>query len=246
LQDPPELLAEMMRLMDGGADVVYGKRVSRDGDGWFKTATAAAFYRLLSRLSDVQIPNDTGDFRLMTRRMVDILLSMPERGRFIRGMVSWIGGRQVALRYERKARVAGVSKYPFAKMVRFAADAITSFSIVPLRLAIWLGMIIAAFSAVLLFYTVWQWMRGNVIAGWSSLMTAIALFSGVQLVVLGIMGEYIGRLVQESRKRPLFLVDSLVIRGRNHLLPLEFSQLPRREQVAILTEQHAVSCTEQA
>ncbi len=134
LQDPPELLPEMMALMDDGADVVYGQRRRREGDGMLKRATAAIFYRLIGRMTDVDIPCDTGDFRLITRRVLDLLIAMPERHRFVRGMVSWIGGKQVPLVYDRDARAAGESKYPFAKMVRFAADAITSFSMVPLRL----------------------------------------------------------------------------------------------------------------
>ena len=143
LQDPPELIADMMALMDRGADVVYGQRRSREGESWFKTYTAATFYRLLSRLANVRIPQDTGDFRLMSRRVLDVMLTMPERERFIRGMVSWIGGRQVPLLYERKARFAGTTKYNLPKMIRFATDAITSFSIGPLRLASWLGIVFA-------------------------------------------------------------------------------------------------------
>jgi dolichol-phosphate mannosyltransferase len=234
LQDPPELLADMMAMMDGGADVVYGKRSVREGESWFKTATAAAFYRVLSRLAHVSIPEDTGDFRLMSRRVVDVLLSMPERERFIRGMVSWIGGRQAPLHYQRKARFAGSTKYQFAKMMRFAADAITSFSIVPLRLAAWLGLIVAGIAALLLIYTVWQWLNGNVVAGWSSTMTAIALFAGVQLLVLGIIGEYLGRLVHEAKGRPLFLIDRITADGRSRTVPLEFSALSRAARAELL------------
>ena len=160
---------------------------------------------------------------------------MPEQQRFIRGMVSWIGGRQVPLRYERKARFAGTTKYPLAKMVRFATDAITCFSTVPLRLAVWLGLFIAALAALLLVYTVWQWASGNVVAGWSSTMTAIALFSGVQLLVLGIIGEYLGRLFQQSKGRPLFLIDEIRSHGRSYPIPLEFSRLPRAAQAQELS-----------
>jgi dolichol-phosphate mannosyltransferase len=236
LQDPPELLADMSALMDAGADVVYGKRKTREGESWFKTASAAAFYRLLSRLAHVPIPEDTGDFRLMSRRVVDVLLAMPERERFIRGMVSWIGGRQVPLYYERKARFAGSTKYRLAKMARFAADAITSFSIVPLQLAVWLGLIVAGIAALLLVYTIWQWLAGNVVAGWSSTMTAIALFAGVQLIVLGIIGEYLGRLVQEAKGRPLFLIDRIATGGTDHPVPLEFSRMSRTQRAELLAE----------
>jgi glycosyltransferase involved in cell wall biosynthesis len=238
LQDPPELLAEMMAIMDSGVDVVYGKRIFRKGETWFKTTSATAFYKVLSRLSNVPIPRDAGDFRLMSRRVVDILLSMPERERFIRGMVSWIGGRQVPLGYERQVRIAGVTKYPLAKMIRFATDAITSFSTVPLRLAVWLGLFVATMAIFLLAFTFWGWAHGNVIAGWSSLMAAIALFAGVQLLVLGIIGEYLGRLVQETKGRPLFLIDSVVIRGRDHPLRFQFARLSPSEQSDILTELH--------
>jgi dolichol-phosphate mannosyltransferase len=234
LQDPPELICDMMALMDAGADVVYGKRKTREGESWFKTASAAAFYRLLSRLAQVPIPEDTGDFRLMSRRVVDVLLAMPERERFIRGMVSWIGGRQVPLYYERKARFAGSTKYRLAKMARFAADAITSFSIVPLQLAVWLGLVVAGIAALLLVYTVWQWLAGNVVAGWSSTMTAIALFAGVQLIVLGIIGEYLGRLVNEAKGRPLFLIDRIATGGADHPVPIEFSRMSRAARTELL------------
>jgi dolichol-phosphate mannosyltransferase len=140
LQDPPELLAGMMQRMDQGADVVYGRRTARDGESWFKKASAAGFYRLLSRLANVPIPQDTGDFRLMRRRVVDALLAMPERERFLRGMVSWIGGNQVPFDYARDARHAGRTKYSLGKMLRFGTDAVTSFSIAPLRFAVWLGL----------------------------------------------------------------------------------------------------------
>lgn len=220
LQDPPELLADMMKIMDLGADVVYGKRLSRAGESRFKTLTAFIFYRLLSRLTNVPIPEDTGDFRLMTRRIVDVLLAMPERGRFIRGMVSWVGGRQVPILYERASRYAGTTKYPFGKMIRFAADAITGFSTKPLRIAVWLGMSIAGLAGILLAYTVWQWTRGNVVDGWSSTMTAMSLFAGVQLIVLGIIGEYLGIVVEEVKCRPLYLLDSIVVNGRSHQVPL--------------------------
>jgi glycosyltransferase involved in cell wall biosynthesis len=234
LQDPPELIGQMMRLMDGGADVVYGKRAVREGETWFKRTSAATFYRLLSLIANVQIPEDTGDFRLMRRRVVDVLLAMPERERFIRGMVSWIGGQQTPLVYNRDARHAGSSKYSLAKMFRFAADAITSFSIAPLRFAVWLGLIVAGLATLLLAYTIFRWLGGDVVAGWSSIMTAIALFAGVQLLVLGIIGEYLGRLVQETKGRPLFLIDSIEAGGHNRPVPLHFSQMPRQAQERLL------------
>lgn len=225
LQDPPELLAGMMRMMDEGAEVVYGQRTRRNAESVFKRATAAGFYRLLGRLSGTPIPRDTGDFRLMSRRVVEVLAAMPERQRFIRGMVSWVGGRQVALPYERHGRHAGSTAYPLRKMAAFAVDAITSFSTAPLRLASWLGVAAAVLSMPLLLYTLWRWSQGGTVAGWSSTMAAITLFGAVQLIVLGILGEYVGRLFEEVKARPLFLVDT-VLAGRNaRALPTDFARL---------------------
>ncbi len=226
LQDPPELLGPMMQRMDEDADVVYGQRTARLGETRFKTWTASVFYRLLSRLAATPIPPNTGDFRLMRRSIVDALAAMPERQRFIRGMVSWIGGRQVPLPYERQARFAGATSYPLRKMVRFALDAITSFSIVPLRLASYLGLAAAFLSLCLLCYSLFGWWRGDTIAGWTSVITAVTLFGAVQLLVLGIIGEYVGRLFQEAKARPLFLVDRVVLGGTEHRLPAEFTSLP--------------------
>ena len=209
LQDPPELLADMMQQMDEGADVVSGVRQERTGETALKRATASVFYRILSRLTDTKIPLDTGDFRLMSRRVGDIMNAMPERHRFIRGMVSWIGGRQVPIHYNRDQRFAGETKYPISKMIRFASDAITSFSTVPLRTAVWLGLIAATFAIFLILFAVVQWARGAVVPGWTSVTGAVALFSGVQLVVTGIMGEYLGRLVEQSKNRPLVLIDKV-------------------------------------
>lgn len=233
LQDPPELLAEMMRLMDGGADVVYGLRTDRAGESWFKRASASTFYRMLSWLADAPIPRDAGDFRLMTRAVVDAFLLMPEHHRFIRGMVSWIGGRQVPLPYSRAERHAGTTKYPLGKMVRLAVDAVTSFSIRPLRVATWTGIAFALLAMAIFTYTLVQWARGHVIDGWTSLMVATTLFSGVQLIVLGIFGEYLGRLVQEAKNRPLYLVADVRYGPRLHPVPAAFSSLPPSEQQAL-------------
>jgi dolichol-phosphate mannosyltransferase len=216
LQDPPELLSPMMKLMDAGADVVYGKRSVRAGESWFKRATAAAFYRLLSHLTDVPIPRDTGDFRLMTRRVVDILNQMPERHRFLRGMVSWIGGRQVAFEYERQARFAGTSKYPLRKMLRFAVDAVTSFSTKPLRIAVWLGLIVSILALLLLVYATLCWITGKVVPGWTSSLVSNTFFAGIQLLILGIMGEYLGRMVEAQKGRPLFTIDRIHTGGQTY------------------------------
>jgi dolichol-phosphate mannosyltransferase len=208
LQDPPELLPEMMRLMDEGAEVVYGQRRRRQGETRFKTLTAKLFYRLLEYLTDVRVPTDTGDFRLMSRRSLDILNSMPEQSRFVRGMVSWIGLNQVPLLYDREPRFAGQTKYPLLKMVRFALDAVTGFSIVPLRVASILGMVMGATSVVMLSYTLGSWAFGRTVEGWTSLTTIVLTASSVQLLVLGILGEYVGRLYMQSKGRPLFIVDT--------------------------------------
>ncbi|ARQ59003.1 MULTISPECIES: glycosyltransferase family 2 protein [Rhizobium] len=234
LQDPPELLLMMMPIMERGADVVYGQRTRREGETWFKLATASLFYRTLSRLASVTIPRDTGDFRLMRRRVVDILLAMPERDRFIRGMVSWIGGRQVALPYERDARFAGTTKYPLRKMINFALDAITSFSTTPLRIATWLGMISAGIAMVLLVYTFIRWLQGETVTGWSSIMAAVSAFSAIQLICIGIIGEYLGRLVQESKKRPMFMIEA-ILRGNDRAeLPAAFSEMGAGDKLAAL------------
>lgn len=234
LQDPPELLSEMMRIMDDGADVVYGQRGSREGESWFKLATASLFYRVLEKLSSMPIPRDTGDFRLMDRRVADMLSLMPERHRFIRGMISWIGGRQVPLVYEREARFAGESKYPISKMLRFAVDAITGFSTAPLRFAVWLGGLVSLLAFLLLFYTLVNWMTGHVVPGWASSLVATSLFAGTQLLVLGIMGEYLGRLVEEAKGRPLFLIGSVHAHGQEHLLPPDFASLPPLRQQQLM------------
>ena len=236
LQDPPELLLMMMPIMDRGADVVYGQRRRREGETWFKRASASLFYRLLSKLASVAIPRDTGDFRLMRRRVVDILLSMPERDRFIRGMVSWIGGRQVALPYVRDARFAGTTKYPLRKMVGFALDAITSFSTTPLRISTWLGLLTAGFAILLLLYTVARWLSGDTITGWSSIMCAVTAFAAIQLICIGIIGEYLGRLVQEGKKRPMFMIESLVRNGRSIELAAGFSEMDAAAKRLALNE----------
>ena len=210
LQDPPELLSDMMRLMDEGADVVYGQRRTREGETRFKNATAKAFYRLLDRLVEIDIPRDTGDFRLMNRRTLEVFKSFPEQFRFIRGLVSWIGGRQIALPYDRNARLAGETNYPFRKMFRFAVDAVTGFSTVPLRMASYLGLIMGAFSILALIYTVGSWIFGSTVTGWTSLTSIVLVTASVQLLVLGVFGEYLGRLYMENKRRPLFVVQEII------------------------------------
>jgi dolichol-phosphate mannosyltransferase len=215
LQDPPELLPAMIETMrNEGADVVYGVRRSRSGETAFKRATAHGFYRLLSRATEVDIPVDTGDFRLMSRRALDALLAMPEQARFIRGMVAWIGFRQVPFAYDRQERFAGETKYPFRKMMRFALDALTGFSSAPLKLASHVGLALSIGSVILIVYIAYAWSAGRNIPGWTSLMLVVVVIGAVQMFVLALMGEYIGRLYNEAKGRPLYIVQEVAGVGR--------------------------------
>jgi len=210
LQDPPELLPAMYSaLRDQGADVVYGVRRSRAGETAFKRATAHGFYRLLSRATEVDIPLDAGDFRLMSRRALDALLAMPEQARFIRGMVAWIGFRQVPFPYDRAERFAGATKYPLKKMMRFAFDALTGFSSAPLKLASHAGLWLSAGSVLLILYIAYAWLAGQSIQGWTSLMLVVVILGAIQMFVLALMGEYIGRLYNEAKRRPLYVVQDI-------------------------------------
>ncbi|WP_155263386.1 glycosyltransferase family 2 protein [Sphingomonas segetis] len=215
LQDPPELLPEMMQVMRAEeADVVYGVRRSRSGETAFKRATAHGFYRLMSRATEVDIPLDTGDFRLMSRRALEALLAMPEQARFIRGMVAWIGFRQVAFVYDRQERFAGETKYPFKKMMRFAFDALTGFSSAPLKLASYVGLALSMGSVILVLYIAYAWTAGRNVPGWTSLMLIVVIIGAVQMFVLALMGEYIGRLYNEAKGRPLYIVQEVAGDGR--------------------------------
>jgi dolichol-phosphate mannosyltransferase len=215
LQDPPELLPEMMEAMrDQNADVVYGVRRSRSGETAFKRGTAHAFYRLLSRATEVDIPVDAGDFRLMSRRALDALLAMPEQARFIRGMVAWIGFRQVPFVYDRQERFAGETKYPLRKMMRFALDALTGFSSAPLKLASHAGLWLSFGSVLLVIYIAYAWAAGRNIPGWTSLMLIVVVLGAIQMFVLALLGEYIGRLYNEAKGRPLYIVQEVAGDGR--------------------------------
>ncbi len=217
LQDPPELLADMRATMAAeGADVVYAVRRKREGESIFKLATAAAFYRVLDKVTDTPIPLDTGDFRLMSRRALDAFLSLPEQARFIRGMVAWIGFRQVPFVYDRQERHAGESKYPLSKMIRFALDAVTGFSTAPLRFASHAGLALTGAAMLLAFYIFVAWLMGRAIQGWTSLMLVVVLLGAVQMFVLGMIGEYLGRLYVESKRRPLYIIADVAgaARGR--------------------------------
>lgn len=211
LQDPPEVVPEMVAKWREGYDVVYGTRTERAGESAFKRATAKAFYRVMNRLSDIPIPLDTGDFRLMSRRVVDALRAMPERDRFVRGMVSWVGFRQVALPYRRAQRAAGVTKYPLAKMLRFALDGLLSFSTKPLQMAITLGVASSAVAfAGIVYALVVRLATDRWVEGWAALFIAIMFLGGVQLVTVGILGEYVGRIYNEVKRRPLYVIGETV------------------------------------
>jgi dolichol-phosphate mannosyltransferase len=211
LQDPPEVIADMIRLWRDGNHVVYGQRTDRPGETALKLASAKWFYRLLNMLSDTDIPLDTGDFRLMDRKVVDVLRAMPERDRFVRGMVSWIGFRQVALPYKRDKRFAGTSGYSFLKLMGLALDGVLSFSSKPLRIATGIGALCALVSlvgivyalALRLFTSIW-------VPGWTLLFIAVTLIGGVQLLCFGVLGEYVGRIYSEIKRRPLYIIDETV------------------------------------
>jgi len=210
LQDPPELLPRMMQLMDEGADVVYGQRKSRAGESILKRLSAAIFYRVLERLSDLPIPRDTGDFRLIHRRVLTVLQSMPERQRFLRGMIAWTGFRHVPVAYDRAPRFAGTTKYPFRRMMALALDAITSFSVRPLRVGLYLGMLLCLLAAILIVVTLVWWFVFTPFPGWTSLMIVFLIIGGIQTILLGLIGEYLSRLYLEAKGRPLFVISELI------------------------------------
>lgn len=207
LQDPPELLPDMLKIMqEEQADVVYGQRRHRAGESFFKLITAKIFYRLLSSLTSVDIPVDTGDFRLMTRRVLNVFLNMPEHNRFIRGMISWIGFKQVPLLYDRDARFCGETKYPLRKMIHLAVDAITAFSIKPLRMGVMLGVFGCFVGVGILVYCLCSYFAGHVVSGWTSLLSAVVIMGSLQLFLIGLIGEYIGKIFIEAQNRPLFTI----------------------------------------
>jgi polyisoprenyl-phosphate glycosyltransferase len=207
LQDPPEVVPQMVARWIEGAEVVYGVRTDREGETRFKLWTARVFYRLIRRISDTDMPLDSGDFRLLDRRVVDAIVAMPERGRFVRGMVSWVGFRQVGIPYRRAARFAGTNKYPVARMLRFAMDGIISFSVKPLRLSTHLGFLAAGFALVAILYALGMRIFTDTwVTGWTALLIAVLFLGGIQLISLGIIGEYVGRLYGEAKRRPLYLV----------------------------------------
>ena len=207
LQDPPEVIPAMVEQWQMGFDVVYGVRSEREGETAMKLMTASLFYRLLGRLTNVQIPANVGDFRLMSRRVVEQLKLLREKDRFVRGLVSWVGFRQTGVTYHRQAREAGVTKYPLGKMLKFAFDGITSFSTAPLKVATWTGYL-AALAAVLYLLSVFvQRAMGITVEGWATIMVAMLFLGSVQLICLGILGEYLGRVFTEVKPRPMYVIE---------------------------------------
>lgn len=207
LQDPPEVILDLAKKWKEGYEVVYAVRGEREGESWFKLWTASLFYRIIYRITDVKIPVDTGDFRLMDRKVVNVLKQMKERHRFPRGMSAWVGFKQIGVQYKRAARVAGVTKYPFKKMLRLAINAITGFSYFPLQVATYFGFISAGVSIFAIPVVIYMRMTGSgAFFGQATTLIAVLFLGGVQLISLGILGEYIGRLYDEAKGRPLYIV----------------------------------------
>jgi polyisoprenyl-phosphate glycosyltransferase len=211
LQDPPEVVLEMVAKWREGFDVVYGRRRTREGETRLKLLTAKWFYRIFARLIPIEVPLDTGDFRLMSRRIVTVLRELREAHRFIRGLVAWLGFRQTAVLYDRPVRFAGETKFPFAKMLRFAIDGITSFSILPLRFATYLGMFISVCSvAVAAWAVVARFVFHATVPGWTTVIVMVSLLAAVQLIMTGILGEYIGRIYEQVKLRPLYVLSETI------------------------------------
>lgn len=208
LQDPPELLPEMMALMDQGYQTVYGQRLFRQGESWLKKLTSALFYRFINMLTDIHVPKDTGDFRLISRAVLDAYLSMTEDKRFNRLMFAWVGFKSVALPYERAPRKAGLSKYNYRKLMNLAIDGITSFSIRPLKIALFLAFSSVVLAAVIMFWVLYAWWQGGSVSGWASTIITVLVIGASQLLTLGILGEYVGRLFIESKRRPVFIIEA--------------------------------------
>ena len=212
LQDPPELIPDMLKKWEEGYEVIYGKRKTREGESAFKLLTAKAFYTTLNKLSDVEIPKDTGDFRLVDRKVVDVINSLPEHNKFLRGLFSWVGFKQYPYEYERKERFAGKTKYPFKKMIKLAKDGILGFSSKPLKIVGGLGILSVIISIAILIYAIlsfaFNW--NNLTAGWTSLMCTITFLGGVILISLWMIGEYIARIYDETKQRPQYIVDKTI------------------------------------
>ena len=207
LQDPPELIGELYDKFLLGYDVVFAQREARAGESWHKLFTAKLFYKFINRFSQVEIPLDTGDFRIISKKIKDIILSMPERNKFLRGQIAWAGFNQASVLYKRDERYAGETNYSYSKMFSFAFDGITAFSDFPLRLATYMGFLVSFVSFIVILYTLYEkYIRMDVVKGWSSLMVSILFIGGVQLICLGIIGEYLSRIMDNVKQRPLYIV----------------------------------------
>lgn len=212
LQDPPDVIPDMVKLWEAGNDIIYGKRKSRAGESYFKIVSAKMFYKALNALSDVNIPQNTGDFRLVDRKVIDVINNMPEHNKFFRGLFGWVGFKQVAFEYERQKRFAGKTKYPLKKMLRLASDGIIGFSTKPLKIVGCIGMLSIFISFFVLVYSILSYIFkfGNLTSGWASIMVAITFFAGIQLLSMWVMSEYISRIYDENRKRPEYIIDEKV------------------------------------
>lgn len=230
LQDPPELIPSLIAKWEEGYEVVYAKRKKRVGETWFKLITAKYFYKFINYMSDIEIPKDTGDFRIIDRKVANEFKKMTERNRFVRGMFSWVGFRQTYIEYERDERFAGETKYPFKKMIKFASDGIIAFSTKPLRIVMTLGFASVLLSILVLLYSIVTKLIGNEVQpGWASIMVAITFFSGIQLLGLGIVGQYIARIYDESKNRPIYIVRDTVNLEEERLD--YYSSIDKRETV---------------
>ena len=228
LQDPPEVVGEMIARWKDGYEVVYGRRLSREGESPFKTWSASLFYRLLARLSSVDIPRDTGDFRLIDRKVLDAFRAMPERDRFVRGMFAWLGFRQTEVAFHRLPRPAGETKYPLFKMLRLAVNGLVGFSDAPLRLAMWAGFAVSACAALYGLSIVVRALSGDpsLVVGWASIIVVVSFLSGINMILTGLMGLYVGSIYNEVKRRPLYVVRE-EIGGEGAVAPLTASE-PRR------------------
>ncbi len=219
LQDPPELVLEMDQKMNEGYHVVFARRRKRKGESLAKLLTARLFYRLLARIASVEIPLDTGDFRIMDKKVVDVLRAMPEQNKFLRGQISWIGFKQTYVEYDRSERQGGKTGYTYGKMFRFALDGITSFSDAPLRLASWMGFVVSGVAFIALIYALWgKYVMHNSEPGWASIIVSVLFLGGIQLISLGFIGEYLSRISSNVKQRPLYIVDETNTETKNQSL----------------------------
>ena len=219
LQDPPELVLEMDQKMNEGYHVVFARRRKRKGESLAKLLTARLFYRLLARIASVEIPLDTCDFRIMDKKVVDVLRAMPEQNKFLRGQISWIGFKQTYVEYDRSERQGGKTGYTYGKMFRFALDGITSFSDAPLRLASWMGFVVSGVAFIALIYALWgKYVMHNSEPGWASIIVSVLFLGGIQLISLGFIGEYLSRISSNVKQRPLYIVDETNTETKNQSL----------------------------